>query len=737
MENEIAEATSSEAELQHHHAGVVSKDNHGYAVNENSTADGSRNLQNLTTYVSPVQVRLGYGSHHQTAQQQHASSTDMFSPQNVGGGISKAFVEPPQFPRPNVLPVPMPATYNAGGPFGQMMDPCRLHERPIYTYEELAIMALEILPSNKGSVADIYEVIQTYFPYYKGKPTKTWKSSLRHSISKSPYMRRVSSEFDEVTESDNRSQSKDPVGSAAEGAINSSSTGNNCLTSSGTPTIPNPLKRPRPFMAPIQWELYEPTEDECIAKKKPRRGFLPRELNKRSSVLSGANLADLSRKQPPPVVRLPVPGMYSCFPSDPSSKKIDPHLTFPAAPYQQAPIIYRGPVIAPEMYPYATSLLDLSRDKRQTNSTGQQVQPFQGTTKALQPDFNVAKLVKKPTSQLKQLRPKLLTSSTPIAPPHTKASDFSKTCIDCYSSQCVTVSASEHDYATSAQQTLPPKTTVTMQGLPPMPSTSETGMGGIPSHSLYPGGILQHNPAYPWPATTASHSMVSQTSVTPNQSFQQNRFPVPTNFVSPYQIDEKQPPISWKVQHGYLVQSAQGTYTTKPAAGASPFDLTMKPPATSSTASMMPPNSGFSNTETESGSGGYDYESGKFASYYPWQFAQSLQPHPYMPYQVPTAPPPSQAQRFPGMPANIYDISSTTSNTSSSGGYPMVPPNYQYLAEYMEQPGRQSTSSATPSLNDSVITKDSGLGLLSPEGSGRDTLSRPGSEDVIHHEDIV
>ena len=686
--NEVAEATSSnKGELQQD---VFALDSAGSQSSSSKTTQ-PHTLYNLTTYTPQTQT------HYLNPLLQYPPAEKM-GPQSRG---TSGNIQMSQSPKPS-------GTFAATGQASSSVEqPCaagtssyNADQRPGYTYEELAIMALDLLPSNKGTIAEIYEVIQHYFPYFKNRPSKTWKGSLRHSVSRSPYMRRIINE----QEKPNLLAGGDALslhGQPSDGSI---------LTS--TPDAPQ-KKGPR---QPIMWELYEPAEDDVRGRKKPRRGSLP-------PLPSDFALESTHSKQRPRKMTLghltPSQQMPNVFAQLNNPAKLDHNANFAAPQYPQQ-ILY-GAQVTPEMYPFVTSLLDLSRNRPNTSG---HVPPDCSQSAAKKPKLSPASKI--PASAM----PPILSSQYAHIFPRPAISEEAKR-----SSFTPTVSASGHDYAKVPPSYPSASKTATFinQDLPKhapvannVPSTSSSGtnpaccpVDHFGGHSMLPPKSLQQQTSYhAWPAN-AMQGVQSLTA--PNQQLQHN-LPqaAPTTTFTPFQRENTGRPISWKVQNGYLVQTARGP---------SPPPLINPSQMPGSSVSLLPSGTNL-NLAAEN--------EAHHQIFQPWQLTQPVQ-YPYMQYQIPP-----QAQRYP-----LFNTSPSQSSAPSS------PPRqhqtfqnirtctYSYPSTDVPQVNRSfgsqesrsfGSTSSTPSLVDSGIIRDSGLDSVSPVGS-EDTLpARPGSEGMVADE---
>ena len=581
-----------------------------------------------------------------------------------------------------------------------------IDQRPGYTYEELAIMALDLLPSNKGTIAEIYEVIQHYFPYFKNRPSKTWKGSLRHSVSRSPYMRRIVNEEDKPKQSLSGGDTIGLHGHPSDGSVL-------------TPT-PNAPQR-KGSKQPIMWELYEPAEDDVRGRKKPRRASLP-------PLPTDFALEATDPEQRPRKMTLghlkPSQQMPNVFAQLNNPTKLDHNANFAASQYPQQ-LLY-GAQVTPEMYPFVTSLLDLSRNRPNTSGP-------------VPPDCSDESAAKK-----LKLSPASQTPASAMPPAPILSSQYAHIFPRSATSKeakrfllSPTVSASGHDYAKvppsypSASKTA----TFTNQELPKpppvrnnVPSASASGtnpaccpvdlLGGHPM--LPPKSLQQQTSYHAWPANALQGV---QLLTAQNQQLQHNlpqAAPMaPTATFPPFQRENTSRPISWKVQNGYLVQTARGP---------SPPPL-INPPSQmpGSSVSLLPSGTNLS-AENEV----------HHQIFQLWQLTQPVQ-YPYMQYQIPP-----QAQRYP--------LFNTSPNQPSA---PPSPPRqhqtfqnvrtctYSYPSTDVPQVDRSfgsqesrsfESTSSTPLLVDSGIIRDSGLDSVSPAGS-EDTLPAiPGSEGMIADE---
>ncbi len=590
-------------------------------------------------------------------------------------------------------------------------------QRPGYTYEELAIMALEVMPSNKGSVSEIFDVIQLYFPFFKIKQSKTWKSSLRHSISRSPYIRRVQIPQDKPEGSiDVDSGTLTHIDSA----ISHVTPSGDHVTASNAPQRKGRGAVPR---LPIVWELYEPAEDDARGKRKPRRDSLP-PLPPAGSLPTISVNPQMSRGEvssaiagvPVNLPGVPQPGFYSHLGNPKVKVDQNANIIGPTPSSAQQQTMY-GATVSPEIYPFVASLLDLSQNKVKPSTT----------TRYLPYDFNQRPGAKKLSPQDAKTPRKIspMPSAFPVQraplfhrPETTFSDDVHKPLPE------VTVTASGHDYAklpppyyaagsksssfttNQSQLAKPPQRDGLVAGSPSDECYGPIELKG--SHHLMPSKSFPQT-TYAWPGNVYQNSQSLMVPV-PSSQHSQHQLPGQLPFTS-FQRENTARPVSWKVQNGYLVQTQSDP----------------SPPPTAVLPSQMTPASTFL-PSTGSNFGIADTDPTGHQLFQPWQVAQSLHQYPYMQYQVP------QAQRFPlyATPA----AAAAPAEMTSPGRPVMIHQNMRgsIHSSYAEQDKSFGSASSTPSLVDSGIVRDSSrLDSLSPEGS-EDTCSlpeRPSSQDGV------
>ncbi|EDV28489.1 uncharacterized protein TRIADDRAFT_20374, partial [Trichoplax adhaerens] len=63
----------------------------------------------------------------------------------------------------------------------------RKYVKPPYSYAKLITMAIDSTTDKKMLLKDIYEWVETKYPFYKYTSNKGWKNSIRHNLSLKPY----------------------------------------------------------------------------------------------------------------------------------------------------------------------------------------------------------------------------------------------------------------------------------------------------------------------------------------------------------------------------------------------------------------------------------------------------------------------------------------------------------------------------------------------------------------------
>ncbi|ELT88831.1 hypothetical protein CAPTEDRAFT_50240, partial [Capitella teleta] len=58
----------------------------------------------------------------------------------------------------------------------------RRQEKPPYSYIALIVMAIQSAPTKRCTLAEIYQFLQTRFPFFRGS-YQGWKNSVRHNLS--------------------------------------------------------------------------------------------------------------------------------------------------------------------------------------------------------------------------------------------------------------------------------------------------------------------------------------------------------------------------------------------------------------------------------------------------------------------------------------------------------------------------------------------------------------------------
>uniref|UniRef100_A0A0N5A563 Fork-head domain-containing protein n=1 Tax=Parastrongyloides trichosuri TaxID=131310 RepID=A0A0N5A563_PARTI len=166
---------------------VTSKNDFSLSLQSNNTSPTSNCSKNGQQYGSPHISKNCEALDAKKYIQSMIATKEMYSVQNDSTSALSSLESFTKTALSNVIALPDP-TINVSGHYYKMKSSG--YSKPSCSYPCLIAIALNNAATHKLNVAELYEFIQHYFPYFQKAP-EGWKNSVRHNLSTNSWFRKI------------------------------------------------------------------------------------------------------------------------------------------------------------------------------------------------------------------------------------------------------------------------------------------------------------------------------------------------------------------------------------------------------------------------------------------------------------------------------------------------------------------------------------------------------------------